>query len=64
MKLTVKMSTKVKSHKMLKVGDKIVVTVENAIQDCVIVSMVFQEKKFCGALMDTTKKYFLLIFFF
>ena len=50
------MSLKGNSQKMLKVGDKVVVTIENAIHDCVVVSLVLPHRMFYGALMDMTKK--------
>ena len=38
-------------------GDKKVVSIEEVVTDCIVVSMIYQNKKFCGALMDTTKRY-------
>ena len=40
----------------LKVGEKAVVTVENVINDCIVVSLVVGNRKFIGALLDITKK--------
>ena len=52
-----KMAPSRKNSKCIKVGEKRVVTIEHAIDDCVIVSMVFQQRIFSGALLDTTKRY-------
>ncbi|CAK8689039.1 unnamed protein product [Clavelina lepadiformis] len=45
-----------KTRQQLKKGDNMVVSIENVFQDCLIVSLIHQNKKFCGALMDTTKR--------
>ncbi|XP_002131293.2 PWWP domain-containing protein 2A [Ciona intestinalis] len=49
------MPPKRKTRQNLKKGDNVVVTIEDAIEDCLIVSFIFQNKRFSGALMDTTK---------
>ena len=40
----------------LKVGKEAVVTVENVINDCVVVSLTIGSRKFTGALLDVSKK--------
>jgi len=51
------MSQSVNLPRLMRKGDKKVVTIEEVVTDCVIVSMIYQNRKFCGALMDTTKRY-------
>uniref|UniRef100_H2Z2V2 PWWP domain-containing protein n=1 Tax=Ciona savignyi TaxID=51511 RepID=H2Z2V2_CIOSA len=49
------MPFKKKPKQNLKKGDNVVVTIEELIPDCLIVSLILQNKRFTGALMDTTK---------
>ena len=50
------MSQKLNLPRILKKGDKKVITIEEVVTDCIIVSMIYQNRKYCGALMDTTKR--------
>ena len=50
------MSQEFPKSMQLKKGDRKVVTVEDAINDCIVVSMIYQNRKFYGALMDTSKR--------
>nr|CAB3265327.1 PWWP domain-containing protein 2A [Phallusia mammillata] len=52
------MPQKRKTRQTLKKGDNVVATVEDIVHnhDCLIVSFIFQNRKYCGALMDTSKK--------
>jgi len=41
----------------LKKGDSIHATVVEVAPNCIVVSFLYQQRKFCGALLDTTKRY-------
>ena len=50
------MSANLCSPMKLSKGDKKVVTIEDVISDCIVVSLIYQNKRFCGALMDISKR--------
>ena len=50
------MSVNFSLPRQLVKGDKRVVTIEDFVSDCIVVSLIYQNRKYCGALMDISKR--------